>query len=297
MPVENTIVQPRRRPGGKSVARPGAYTEKPDTLDARRGTAHGETGFRNQRPRKKTHGRCAAARHDSEDFEMNARHAGTVSTRRIPWLSDFASGRALRSGAAKKAGMRLSFGGLVAFVLLLSLGGEAFASCGSSQRIWHNNDAAECLIADWDNNPWPDTTTFWAASRCGLFGNVVAKIDIRNASDKTWTLSGSSRRNGQSDNTIRGIYCCKDLSVLCQRSDVVNPQECLDQFRKSPAKQGCNLSELPTADSGEEHCNFKAWCVYDHGEYSGHSTLNMVLWYKADEMLNCNGVLKRAGGC
>ena len=226
---------------------------------------------------------------------MQARHVRAVSIHCVPQHPDSGLRSAMRRSAAKKAGIRLLFGGLVAFVLLLLLGSEAFASCTGSNRIWHNS--AECLVAEWESKSWPQTSWFRVGSSCPEFGKVVAKVDIKNASDRTIHLTNSNSRSGSSTHSIRGIYCCKDVGDLCNYPDLVNPQGCVDQFRESPAKETCSLYKRPTVGDSTTQCNFKAWCRFDHGEYSGQSTLNNVLWYKADDMINCNGVLSREGSC
>lgn len=226
---------------------------------------------------------------------MQGCYVGALSIRCVPRYPDSTHRRAMRSNAARMARIRVLLKVLAAIMLLPLLGSEAFASCTGSNRIWHNS--AECLVAEWESKSWPQTSWFRVSSTCSSFGKVVAKVDIKNASDRTLHLTNSNNRDGSTSNPIRGIYCCKDVGDLCNYPDLVNPQGCVDQFRKSPAKETCNLYELPTISDARTQCNFKAWCLFDHGNWSGKSTLNLVLWYKADEMINCNGVLSREGSC
>lgn len=175
---------------------------------------------------------------------MQACQVRTATIRCVPRYPDSGHRSAMHFSVAKKARIRPLFGSLVAFVLLLLLGGEAFAACTGSNRIWHNS--AECLVAESESKSWPQTSWFRVGSTCPEFGEGVAKVDIRNASDRTIHLTSSNNKIGSITNPIRGIYCCKDVGDLCNYPDVVNSQGCVDQFRINPENDTCSLYESPT---------------------------------------------------
>ena len=210
-----------------------------------------------------------------------------------------------RCGMGSGKAMRLILMGVVSLAITLVSVGEVDASCSGSQRMRDAN--ADCLNSRYSNSGnWLNPSSeFYAWNSCHNYGKVVAKVDIKNRPDVTWHLTSNAQREGQADEHVRDIYCCKDLSVLCKRSDVVNPDGCLDQFRKSPAKktQGCSLYEVPTVTGtiSNLRCNFPAaWCPNTRTDGTTEvlsSSLSQVLWYVADELINCNGVLRRAGSC
>ena len=126
----------------------------------------------------------------------------------------------------------------VALVLPLSLAvpEASHAACESNQRTGHSS--AQCLDAGWSNSTrsWGrKRTNMWAQNKCASWGKVVAKVDIAAASDKTWHLTTGNRRTGSANAHTRKISCCRDLSDLCNTSDVLTSAGCLAQFNKSPA--------------------------------------------------------------
>ena len=108
------------------------------------------------------------------------------------------------------------------FALLLAFAsaGPAHANCGKKYRIKHGD--AECLTAKWDNSKdWLSRSEYEIKNKCSSLGTVVAKIDIKNLWDRTVYLSDDEWEEsslGFAD--IRHIYCCTDLSDLCNRSDI-----------------------------------------------------------------------------
>ena len=119
--------------------------------------------------------------------------------------------------------------GMVVFVALLFLFPlaieQAFGSnCENSHRLPLNQ--VDCLHAWWDNTPPPSTgvsggSTYGAQSFCSGYGDVVTKIDIRHAPDRTITLSNSSKWKGSSAvSDVNTITCCADKSDLCLKTQV-----------------------------------------------------------------------------
>ena len=209
----------------------------------------------------------------------------------------------MRSGRA----MRLVLMSVVSLAVSLASVGEVDAACGSGQRMKSSN--SECLAARWSNSGnWANARSeYYANNACHQYGKVVAKIDIKNGPDVTWHLSSAALRScADTSRHVRQIYCCKDLSVLCKRSDVVNPEGCRAQFNKSPAKTdaGCILVQDPTATAEGNNflsCNFPSVACIDESDLVTieivNSSLNQVRWFDADELIRCNGALRRAGSC
>ena len=211
----------------------------------------------------------------------------------------------MRSGRA----MRLVLMSVVSLAVSLVSVGEVDASCGSSQRLKHSS--SECLAARYNNTGnWINPNSeFYANNACPRYGKVVAKIDIKHGTDYTWHLTSGGLRSGFDNKHVRQIWCCKDLSDLCNKSDVVTATGCRAQFNKSPAattSPACMLSQDPTATADGDNplsCNFhNVWCLQTHAatgiiEGMESSSLTQVRYYDADELINCNGALKKAGGC
>ena len=160
-----------------------------------------------------------------------------------------------------------------ALVLSFMCSGLAQAACERNDRI--NMDDAECLSGSWSNQTWPNSDNALVRSHCSELGTVVAKIDRKDAADWTVWLSGDDTvvRSGTAGN-IRGIHCCSDLSDLCNKSDIVNPGNCVEQFRASPAFVATNEGEVAifmhrrcsgataTADPDNLSCTIDASCTY-----------------------------------
>ena len=177
--------------------------------------------------------------------------------------------------------------GLLAFALIVTVAGEAYASCTGSDRV--SRDNAECLSGWWDNNTWPQNSTFGAQNLCPDWGKVVAKVDISGASDRTWHLADGSKRRGSTSNSIRNIYCCQDLGdKMCNKADMVSAASCKTQFEASAADDDCDLDGDPTLD-GTTSCVFELTCTYTGNggveyEYDGRLGLS---WHRADEIVFC----------
>ena len=97
---------------------------------------------------------------------------------------------------------------MFALVLMAALAGQAYASCGKSQRIDH--DDANCLDAGWNNSTnWLSHGKVWARNECPEHGTVVAKVDIKGGKDKTWHLSDGDKKSAGTSTTVA------DFVVVC----------------------------------------------------------------------------------
>ena len=106
------------------------------------------------------------------------------------------------------------------FLLVAAYADQVHASCNISDRIKHGD--ADCLSASWNNNHnWLNHGKWKIKSECSNYGRVVAKIDIKDTWDETITLYNDSWKKGDTDlYNINYIYCCADLSDLCNKSDL-----------------------------------------------------------------------------
>ena len=108
----------------------------------------------------------------------------------------------------KASKMQLLAGALV-LVALLAVSGVSQAACGSSKRVSHTDTV--CLVAGWETESscfWgvcSYTTSYWARSQCN--GKVVAKIDIKDSTDRTWHFNYNGHgRTSSADHRLNGIY-------------------------------------------------------------------------------------------
>ena len=128
--------------------------------------------------------------------------------------------------------------------LCLAVSQTGHASCESNKRV--SLSSAGCLSGEYTNNTsnWGLTksSTFWAYNACNGWGTVVAKIDLKLATDKTWYLENASQRKGDADTHVRSITCCSDLSDLCNKSDVLTVDGCTARFEDSPASDDCEVA-------------------------------------------------------
>ena len=187
---------------------------------------------------------------------------------------------------------------VLALALTAALAGQTHAgSCEGSDRIDH--DDADCLHADWDNNydGW-SSGKVWAWSNCEDRGTVVAKVDLKAAKDLTWYIKSSKKFNkklGPVD--VRNVWCCADLSDLCNESEV-NDADCLAEFHDSSAADTCS-DEIVTAPS-DDTCNVQARCKYqyDNGDYSNAVTGAEITtsFSNTSRLHNCDAVLQVGSG-
>ena len=98
------------------------------------------------------------------------------------------------------------------------------AACGKKHRVSHRD--SECLSAWWENhNSMYRHNVYHVRNMCPELGRVVAKVDLKEEMDRTMYLDNGATRSGKTKFRIRWIYCCADLSRLCNRSDVGRADE------------------------------------------------------------------------
>ena len=181
-----------------------------------------------------------------------------------------------------------------ALAMVAALAGQAHASCGSSQRIDH--DDANCLDAGWNNSTdWASNGKVWARNECPDHGTVVAKVDIKDGKDKTWYLhDGDKKSEGTSLLNTRNVYCCADKSDLCDTSEI-NADSCLDRFRDSSANTTCQ--DMSASVNGNHQCVFNGECrnfeqVSDTTSFSWYEPASITVnWHEVEDIHNCSSVL------
>ena len=194
---------------------------------------------------------------------------------------------------------------VITLALATLLAGQAHADCSGSQRISH--EEAGCLEASWDDPEWDDhedessSGIVKVTNECASYGAVVVKVQLTSCTVKTIhrTLSTSAENWIYTRNCdVEGVFCCKDRGDLCNISDVVSADSCLDQFSQSIASETCeNASALhsPTysADS-DTLCTISAQCERpdEQPDWTGIT----VEWLEVPDVLNCDGELK-LGAC
>ncbi len=171
----------------------------------------------------------------------------------------------------------------VALAVVL-LAGQAQAACSGGQRTSHHD--ADCLDADWSNRSVPIRGKATVQNKCSDIGTVVAKIDRIAGSDWTWHLTIGEERSKSSGYKIRGIYCCKDLSEICDTSEL-SDVECAKRYRSSPADDTC---QWPTAGyESPKYCKIEATCETGNGLVRTSITVDYA---DTDDLRNCDGTLQ-----
>ena len=176
-----------------------------------------------------------------------------------------------------------------ALALAALLAGQAHAACAIGQRISHQS--ADCLrvkIKTAGNGQ-----TVKVQNLCPDLGYVVARIDrAPQVNLVVYLFNGSTVK--QSATHVYGVYCCKFMGDLCNVSDIVDDDSCLDQFEASSAADSCK-DETTTATSNGE-CAISATCRDMLGSYSQDQSTATVSWLDAARLHNCNKEL-RVGEC
>jgi hypothetical protein len=101
---------------------------------------------------------------------------------------------------------------------------KGYAACNSSQtKIPVAN--SDCVTGEWQNHSAWSGTWNWSKTKahCTQWGTVVAEVDIKNKSDKTWTLTENDVWKWHSVPSrfkIRGVSCCWDTGDICYKSEV-----------------------------------------------------------------------------
>ena len=187
---------------------------------------------------------------------------------------------------------------VLAVALILLPTGTAEASCSAGNRVDHRD--AECLSTSWKNRGVLKKSPYHVRNMCPEYGKVVAKVDLKSAMDRTLHLDDGSQRDGTTIHRIRGISCCSDTSVLCNRSDLVTDEGCVAQFnRVSSAAWTCINETASAAISGENYnCTVTARCEvrYDPVFPQYKTTSITVPWLDLGDVSNCEGYLRR-GPC
>ena len=176
-----------------------------------------------------------------------------------------------------------------AVALAAALAGQAHASCGSSQRIAYTN--ADCLGAYWENKSFPIKGKAGAWSMCSALGKVVVKVDRKSGSDWTWHLNDGEMRENSGGYFIQGISCCRDLSDLCNKSEI-NADSCLDRFEDSRVDESC--TDLYAGVNSIHQCVIRARCPDSNGDQNWQ--IVAVDWRDASKLTYCNGTLQ-VDGC
>ena len=186
---------------------------------------------------------------------------------------------------------------LAVALLLLPDSAEA-GSCTGGNRVNHRD--AECLNAWWKNRGLLRKSPYHVRNMCSGYGEVVAKVDLKSAMDRTLHLNDGDWRDGQTSHRIRGISCCKDTGDLCNRSDVVTDEGCLARFLEvSPAASRCRNPTASAAISGEDYnCTITAKCLCGYfGPKPYYKDTSVTVPYsELDDLKICGGELK-PGGC
>ena len=176
-----------------------------------------------------------------------------------------------------------------ALALAALLAGQAHATCSGSQSISYQS--AECLRAKISTVASGQTVEI--QNLCPDYGDVTAKIDKEILADVIVYLKSGTMVE-QSATQVNGVYCCKDLGDLCDKSDVIDDDSCFEQFEGSSADDSCK-DETATATSNDK-CAISATCKDINGSYGQYQSTATVSWPDAARLHNCNKKL-RVGGC
>ena len=170
---------------------------------------------------------------------------------------------------------------------------EGHAACERGKRV--SDPLARCMKSE----TWRTSGFFnkkdhaKVRNECPEWGKVVAKVDIRDGTDSTWTLTDGNWKHGswRPPSRVRRVSCCSDLSDLCSKSDVLKPQGCEAQFDKSPAAKTCYDK---TFEINGENCVINAQCKQINKALV-RTSIN-AHYLKTKTLNNCNGKLT-LGSC
>ena len=181
---------------------------------------------------------------------------------------------------------------VTAFTLAAVLAGQAHAGCGESQRMSHQS--AECLRAEIKSSG--NGKIVEVQNLCPSYGQVVAKIEGESLPPfpSSYTLYlNNGTAVGRPLIQVSGVYCCEDLSDLCNKSDIVNDDSCFDRFQNSSANDSCK-DETVVANN-ENKCEISAYCKGVAGVYYTFRSRATVSWHNTEKLNNCNGDLQIQG--
>ena len=86
---------------------------------------------------------------------------------------------------------------VLAVALILLPTGTAEASCSAGNRVDHRD--AECLSAGWKNRGLLKKSPYHVRNMCPEYGKVVAKVDLKSASDRTLHLNDGLPRDREAE--------------------------------------------------------------------------------------------------
>ncbi|TGG93761.1 MAG: hypothetical protein ERJ67_03805 [Aphanocapsa feldmannii 277cV] len=175
-------------------------------------------------------------------------------------------------------------------ILVTVFVGDAHAACDKDARKQHYR--SECLEVEYKNydNIWKKNKVT-GRNICWEYGKVVAKIDLMSWKDRTWHLETYKQREWNGDANIRGVYCCEDLSDLCNISDIVDADSCLERFAQSPAANKCDPPKVTVF--GGDQCKFTTSC-----DTHIFRTSLIVKWIDVpDNLYSCYPGLLQLGPC
>ena len=185
---------------------------------------------------------------------------------------------------------------LVAVTFLLLPASAAASQCSRENRVDHRD--AECLSASWKNRGIFKKSTYRVQNMCPLYGQVVAKVDLVMARDRTAYLNTGRARRGWAWRHIRSISCCSDKGI-CNRADAVTDEGCVARFKQvSSAPLSCWNITASADTSGENYsCTLTARCYLDTFPRPFYDDSTITVPFAAlGNVHNCNGTLS-AGPC
>ncbi len=184
-----------------------------------------------------------------------------------------------------KSGWSFLVSSLVVVALSVLAVSQAHASCTGGDQISPGN--AQCLTATKTAlNSLTDSYTL--TTNCSDYGTVSAKLNYRNAAGgpevQTFSLTSDNTQQTGTVSKVEGMYCCKDLGDLCNRSDVVTTTSCDTRFDGSPAATSCSPGTT-SVNSDHTQCTFNLTC-------SDTAVEATVAWTSVPNMRYCSGTIQ-----
>ena len=140
-----------------------------------------------------------------------------------------------------------------------------FAACARYHRVPVGQ--ADCLDGAHEEVS-SSRVRLWAQNVCPELGSVVAKWDLIDRSDRTWTLSGGDRRTSTMKVAgVRGLFCCQDKGLCSRRDRSARPGPyredaagCRAQWARSGAAKRCDLVSVVFKRGADPWCRITARC-------------------------------------
>ena len=129
-----------------------------------------------------------------------------------------------------------------------------------------SHTASECLEGQiWTSGNWFNRKVhFKGRNLCHDLGKVVAKVDLSIVADRNWTFpyGHTAWKEGSiaGGASVRGLYCCTDVSDLCNPEDLVTPASCGDRWAESQADSVCTDETFEVVNDGRD-CRIRATCT------------------------------------